>query len=137
MVYHVCYALTVERASMKARSGAERYFDQRMKDPACAAAYRRARTQVDAIDGLIRALDERRMALDLSKAELARRAGLRPEAVRRLLSAGSHNPTLSTVSALATALDVQLILESEDLSVGERELDHHLRAVYTRDRRAP
>lgn len=97
---------------MKARTGAERYFDQRMKDPAYAAAYRRARTQVDAIDELIRALDERRMALDLSKAELARRAGLRPEAVRRLLSAGSHNPTLSTVSALATALDVQLVLES-------------------------
>jgi DNA-binding phage protein len=101
---------------MKARTGAERYFDQRMKDPAYAAAYRRARTQVDAIDELIRALDERRVAMDLSKAELARRAGLRPEAVRRLLSAGAHNPTLSTVAALATALDVHLVLNGESVT---------------------
>lgn len=92
------------------RTGAERYFVDRHRDPEYADAYESARARIDAIDTLLRALDERRVELDLSKADLARRAGLQPEAVRRLFSNGAHNPTLSTLSSLAAALDAELVI---------------------------
>jgi transcriptional regulator with XRE-family HTH domain len=79
-----------------------------MKDREYADAYTGARARVDAVDHLVRELDELREAFGLSKADLARRAGLRPEAVRRLFSSGSHNPTLSTISALGAALGAEL-----------------------------
>ena len=53
-------------------------------------------------------LDQRRCNLDLSKAELARRANLRPEVIRRLFSAERPNPTLATLVALAEALELEL-----------------------------
>lgn len=97
---------------MPPRTGAENYFENRMRDPEYADAYRHARVRVDAIDNLIRALDERRLSVGLSKADLARRAGLQPEAVRRLFGSGTHNPTLGTVSALVAALDAELLVEA-------------------------
>lgn len=57
----------------------------------------------------MRTLDERREALGLSKAELARRAELTPEVVRRLFSVDDPNPTISTLTALADALDFDLV----------------------------
>lgn len=39
---------------------------------------------------------------------MARRAGVKPEAIRRLFSAQSPNPTLATLVALAGALDLEL-----------------------------
>jgi DNA-binding phage protein len=107
----MCYAtLKGKEGFVPPRTGAERYFDHRMKDPDYAEAYDLARARIDAVDDVIRALDERRTAFGLSKADLARRAGLQPEAVRRLFSSGTHNPTLSTISALVAALDAELRL---------------------------
>jgi DNA-binding phage protein len=95
------------------RTGGEQYFAERMQDPEYADAYRRARARVDAVDQVIRSLDARRTACGISKAELARRAGLKPEVVRRLFSAGTHNPTLSTISAIVEALDSELLIEEK------------------------
>lgn len=53
-------------------------------------------------------IEQRREQLGLSKADLARLVGMRPEAVRRLLSAGGPNPTLFTVTKLASALGMQI-----------------------------
>lgn len=92
-------------------TGAERYLRDRRADPAYDRAYTAARRHVDQIDAIIRALDQRRCNLKLSKAELARRADLRPEVIRRLFSAESPNPTLSTVVALAGALELELTAE--------------------------
>lgn len=89
-------------------TGAERYFAARMKDPEYRAAYEAARTRIDQIDAVLRALDERREALNLTKAELGRRAGIKPAAIRRLFSAEHPNPTLDTVVALAGVLDLEL-----------------------------
>ncbi len=50
-----------------------------------------------------------REVLGLSKAELGRRADLAPEAVRRLFSVDSPNPTAITLAALAEALDLDLV----------------------------
>ena len=93
---------------MSKMTGAERYLKNRRKDPDYDRAYVDARDRIDQIDAIIRALDQRRCNLDLSKAELARRADLRPEVIRRLFSTESPNPTLSTVVALARALELEL-----------------------------
>ncbi len=93
---------------MEPRTGAERYFRDRQSDPEYAAAYRDARQRITEVDQLMRTIDQQRVALDLTKAELARRTGMRPEAVRRLFSAKHANPTLSTVVALAHELGLDL-----------------------------
>lgn len=89
---------------MTERTGAEEYLDTRLHSPEYREAYERARRRIDQIDRVIRALDDRREELNLSKAELARRAEMPPEAVRRLLSAEHPNPTLHTLVAIAEAL---------------------------------
>lgn len=95
----------------KARTGAERYLNDRRGDADYELAYETARRRIDQIDSVIRALDQRRCNLELSKAELARRANLRPEVIRRLFSAESPNPTLSTLVALAEALEMEFAAE--------------------------
>jgi DNA-binding phage protein len=90
------------------RTGAERYFARRLEDPDYREAYERAKERIDQIDAVIGALDDRRAELNLTKAELARRAGVKPESIRRLFSAEKPNPTLATLVALAGALDLEL-----------------------------
>lgn len=91
-----------------AQTGAERYLARRLQDPEYRQGYEEARERIDQIDSMIRALDARREELRLTKAELARRAGVRPEAIRRLLSSEKPNPTLTTLVALAGALDLEI-----------------------------
>lgn len=93
------------------RTGAERYLAKRLEDPEYRNAYERARERIDLTDSVIRAFDARRVELNLTKAELARRAGVKPEAIRRLFSSEKPNPTLSTLVALAGALDLELRTE--------------------------
>ena len=93
---------------VEVRTGAERYLAGRREDPEYLHAYAAARRRIDQIDSIIRMLDQRRCNLDLSKAELARRANLRPEVIRRLFSAERPNPTLATLVALAEALELEL-----------------------------
>ena len=88
----------------KKKTGFDKYFEQRMKDPAFAAQYRLARAEIDATDVLIRALDEARKRNGVSKAALARRIDTKPEAVRRLLTDEKSNPTMKTVFKIAGAL---------------------------------
>jgi DNA-binding XRE family transcriptional regulator len=52
---------------------------------------------------LARDLAEKRRALGLTQAELAQRAGVRPETVNRL-ELGKHSPSVRTVDKLDTAL---------------------------------
>ncbi|MBI2170305.1 MAG: helix-turn-helix transcriptional regulator [Actinobacteria bacterium] len=92
----------------RARTGAERYFAERLTDADYRRHYHEARARIAQVDAVIRALDERRTALSFTKAELARRAGVKPEAVRRLFSAETPNPTLNTLVALAQALGLEL-----------------------------
>src|SRR3546814_11041121 len=90
----------------KRPTGAERYLAGQLADPEYRDAYDEARRRIAQVDELVRALDGRRVELGLSKAELARRAALAPEAVRRLFSIESPNPTASTRAALAEALEL-------------------------------
>lgn len=104
--YLLCYASGMPE---KPLTGAERYLVELQKDPEHRVAYHEARRRIDQVDALVRALDDRREALGLTKAELARRADLAPEAVRRLFSVDSPNPTAITLAALADALDLDLV----------------------------
>ncbi len=94
----------------RTKTGFDRYFDDRMKDPTFAAEYTQARVEIDAIDGLIRALDQARERSSLTKADLARRIHSKPEIVRRLLTDAGGNPTMSTVLKVASALGCHLEL---------------------------
>lgn len=93
---------------MQPRTAAERYLQARLANAEYADAHGRARRQIDTADAVLRALDRRRRALGMSKAELARRAGLQPEVVRRLFVSKTANPTLRTLSAIADALHMDL-----------------------------
>ncbi|HTK17705.1 MAG TPA: helix-turn-helix domain-containing protein [Acidimicrobiia bacterium] len=94
---------------MPSRTGAEQYFADQMRDPEYRRAYKAARSRVDRIDALVRSLDEGRRARGMTKAELARAAGIRPEAVRRLFTMESPNPTAGTLLALADVLDLDVV----------------------------
>ncbi len=98
------------------RTGAERYLEGRRTDVEYDLAYKTSLRRIEQIDSIIRTLDQRRCSLDLSKAELARRANLRPEVIRRLFSAESPNPTLATLVALAEALEMELAAEPLEAS---------------------
>lgn len=99
----------------------DRYFDRRMKDPAFASAYKEARTVIDSTDALIHALDQARLLVGVSKADLARQMEARPEIVRRLFTASDANPTLATVLKLAEALGFHLELVPNRPPAGESD----------------
>lgn len=90
-------------------TGAQRYFKQRAAEQGYSQAYANARNRAEAIDRLVTALDSRRKDLGLSKAELARRAELAPEIVRRLFTAEQANPTIGTLMTLADAMGLELV----------------------------
>jgi DNA-binding XRE family transcriptional regulator len=93
----------------ESRTGAEHYLAPRPEDPEYRQACKEARERIDLVDSVIRALDARREELEFTKAKLARRAGVKPEAIRRLFSAERPNPTLTTLVVLAEALDLVII----------------------------
>lgn len=89
-------------------TGFDRYFAQRMQDPAFAAEYEVARRDIDTVDEFVRTLDAAREQAGLTKTALAKLAKMKPEVVRRLFTAEGPNPTLDTVVKLAGALDLTL-----------------------------
>jgi hypothetical protein len=76
------FRVTFVAMAEKPRTGAERYLAKHQKHPEYRAAYDGARRRIGMVDALVQALDARREALGITKAELARRADLAPEAVR-------------------------------------------------------
>jgi len=80
---------------------------ERMQDPEFRHEYEIARRQIDQVNAVVQALDHLRIETGLSKAELARRIGKDPAAIRRLFSSEA-NPELQTVAAIAVALDAEV-----------------------------
>jgi DNA-binding phage protein len=105
-------ARTTKTRPVAAPSGAfDRYVaDRRASSTEFDTEYVAAKSEIAAIDAIMNALDDAREDSGLTKAELARRSGLGPEAVRRLFSIERANPTLRTVVALATAMDLDIHL---------------------------
>jgi ribosome-binding protein aMBF1 (putative translation factor) len=88
----------------------KRRLARRFQDPEFRAEYDRASSDIEQTIAVLRSLDARREEVGISKAELARKIGKRPEVVRRLFSAGG-NPELNTVTAMAAVLggEVQMV----------------------------
>ena len=83
-------------------------------DPVRRKRFEEGLARTEAIDAIIRALDEARVDLGMSKAEVARRIDMQPATLRKLFTSEQANPTLKTVAALAEALGLRLQLVSED-----------------------
>jgi DNA-binding phage protein len=105
----------------------DRYLDERLKDKEFAREYAEARAEITTIDQIIRLLDTARKELNLSKAELARRIGAKPEIVRRLLTAEDPTPTIATVVKIAAALNLRLDLVPKKEAQGATERGRRFR----------
>jgi ribosome-binding protein aMBF1 (putative translation factor) len=75
-----------------------------------AAAFRR---QIDMVNELMWAIDDRRIELGMSKAELARRVDRDASSIRRLFSTGG-NPEITFVAALAEAVGLRVVAVPRD-----------------------
>ena len=75
-----------------------------------AAAFRR---QIDMVNELMWAIDDQRIELGMSKAELARRVDRDASSIRRLFTTGG-NPEITLVAALAAAVDMRVVLQPRD-----------------------
>lgn len=85
----------------------KRRLAERLKDPEFRNEYQLARAEIDQVDAIMRQLNHLREEAGLPKAELARRIGKNPAAVRRLFSSEA-NPELKTIAAMAAALDAEI-----------------------------
>jgi DNA-binding phage protein len=81
-----------------------------LKDPDFLRSYITESLRVSTIDQLVHDLDDARVGLGLSKAELARAISAEPAVIRRLLSLGHRNPTIGTVAEVAAALGLKVAL---------------------------
>ncbi len=97
-------------AAMAAKTGFDKFLDQKLRDSAFREEFEVARAEIAATDALIRALEGARAGRGITKAELARRISVKPEIVRRLLTDAAGNPTVGTVLKVAAALDYHLEL---------------------------
>jgi ribosome-binding protein aMBF1 (putative translation factor) len=93
-------------------SAYEDYRNRRFADPEFRSHYERHYREIDAVDRVVAAIEARRVELGLTKADLARLVGRKPESVRRLLSGNLVNPTLTTVSEMAIALGMEMVVRS-------------------------
>lgn len=75
-----------------------------------AAAFRR---QIDMVNELMWAIDDRRVEIGMSKAELARRVERDASSIRRLFSTGG-NPEITFVAALAEAVGLRIVAVPRD-----------------------
>ena len=75
-----------------------------------AAAFRR---QIDMVNELMWAIDDRRIELGMSKAELARRVDRDASSIRRLFTTGG-NPEITFVAALAEAVGLRVVAVPRD-----------------------
>jgi ribosome-binding protein aMBF1 (putative translation factor) len=90
------------------KTGFDKFFNKQMESPSVARAYRESRTKINAVDEIVRSLDQARLTLGMSKAALAMAISVKPEIVRRLFTTSNPNPTLETVVKLAQALGYNL-----------------------------
>lgn len=102
---------------MKPRTAAEDRFARLRSEPEYGEAYQVASRRIAMFDDVVRSLDERRLELGLTKADVAARANMPAAAVRRLFSQQQKNPTLVTLVAIADALDLHIsVMPRKDVS---------------------
>lgn len=90
----------------------DEYLEKRLAEPDFGALYDVYKSEIDTIDGILAAMEERRVALGLSKADLACLIGKQPASVRRIFSGASSNPTLATVLEMSAALGMTVTVKA-------------------------
>lgn len=93
-----------------AKTSFDRRFDTWMLDAEFAESYRLHRARIDAIDTLMRAIDEERERQHLTKTELAERIDAQPAAIRRLFSQPKPNPQIGRLVDMAHELGLELVV---------------------------
>ncbi len=91
-----------------AQTSFDRRFDRWMQEPEFAENYRLHRARIDAIDALMRALDEERERRKMTKADLARRIEAEPAAIRRLFTEARPNPQIGRLVDMAHELGFEI-----------------------------
>lgn len=81
-----------------------------MEDPEFEAGYKQHRARIDAIDELMRALDDAREQQGITKATLARRIQAEPAAIRRIFSQAAPNPQIARVVDMAHELGLEIVI---------------------------
>ena len=104
------------------RTAAEERLMGFRSDAAYEKEYQRAVRRTRMFDDVVRSLDVRRQELGLTKQDLAERANMPASAVRRLFSQQHKNPTLTTLIAIAEALDWQIAVAPRDGSASRPHL---------------
>lgn len=84
------------------------------------AAHEREVAKLIAFAELLIALDEVRAGSKISKAELARRVGVKPSVISRLLDGKGRNVQLDTIADIADALDVYIEMRVRPQPRGKR-----------------
>jgi len=77
-------------------------------DPIARERIRRESDALIAASRMLNEIDKRRVEAGLSKADLARGAGLQPSNLRKIMSQGSGRLELTTYLKLAAALNLQV-----------------------------
>jgi DNA-binding phage protein len=91
----------------------ERRRAERMRDPEFRAAYEQAGGAIAQTDHIIRTLDELRVEMGVSKAELARRIDRNASSIRRLFTAQQARPELPLIAEIAEALGLRIAVVPE------------------------
>jgi DNA-binding XRE family transcriptional regulator len=91
----------------------KRRLAEELKDREFRREYELARAEIAQVDAVMRQLDHLREEAGFSKAELARRIGKDPAALRRLFSS-EVNPELRTIAAMAAALGAEIRIVPKD-----------------------
>jgi DNA-binding phage protein len=78
--------------------------ERKKKSAEFATAYEAAEAEIAQTDVLLQALDAERERLNMTKAELAKRAGMSAVSVRRLFTAEDTNPEVKTLMRLGQEL---------------------------------
>ncbi|MGA3057685.1 MAG: helix-turn-helix transcriptional regulator [Candidatus Limnocylindrales bacterium] len=100
----------------------DRDFDRWNQDPEFAESYALERSRIDAIDRIVRALDAARQQRGMTKADVARAAGLPAQSVRRFFTQSPQNPTLSVTVAIAAAVGQPLLAAEADETPARRTM---------------
>ncbi len=82
--------------------------EQILSTPELRESYERDKSELLMTRQLLMKIDAEREHAGLSKADLARRIGKDPAAVRRMFSSRASNPTLGTILQMAGALGMKI-----------------------------
>lgn len=82
-----------------------------LEHPNAREQYERGGRSIDLMTRMIRLVEDRRRQLGWSQAELARRVGVHPSVIRRLLAWQTGNPPLKTLLDVMDALGIHVHVE--------------------------